>query len=89
MKSGVGKIANGISASLPSVGAWVEIIMAIQPTGRKKSLPSVGAWVEITMAQNYATNVRSLPSVGAWVEIKKFGRVVSQTSVAPFGGSVG
>jgi len=57
--------------SLPSVGAWVEIILDhVDEEDRVKSLPSVGAWVEIIQVIcDYLKCGKSLPSVGAWVEI--------------------
>ena len=59
------------SPSLPSRGAWIEILAVLASAGfGYKSLPSRGAWIEIGYRTvSYNKTVRSLPSRGAWIEI--------------------
>ena len=55
--------------SLPSRGAWIEIIGAGQDHPALGSLPSRGAWIEIIHYRHNLTPSKSLPSRGAWIEI--------------------
>ena len=65
---GVGQIP----PSLPSRGAWIEIIIRSScGEGTDESLPSRGAWIEIIFVATALATIASLPSRGAWIEIRK------------------
>ena len=55
--------------SLPSRGAWIEILAAAVPVISPLSLPSRGAWIEIPYYVSESMLEESLPSRGAWIEI--------------------
>ena len=74
--------------SLPSRGAWIEILKTGDDVRIGLSLPSRGAWIEIIKLFISDFERRSLPSRGAWIEIgplEWYGRV---SCVAPLAGSV-
>ena len=78
------------STSLPSRGAWIEIVCSLVSYGRDWSLPSRGAWIEIRSCSGVlASAVPSLPSRGAWIEIYATAHLPEQElRVAPLTGSV-
>ena len=55
--------------SLPSRGAWIEILLSRLINQAIQSLPSRGAWIEISIYKIISNNNKSLPSRGAWIEI--------------------
>ena len=56
--------------SLPSRGAWIEILQLWADTLADVSLPSRGAWIEILPGPpSRMMASASLPSRGAWIEI--------------------
>ena len=57
--------------SLPSRGAWIEILLTSQDVCEALSLPSRGAWIEIAIQEAERVGTLSLPSRGAWIEIVK------------------
>ncbi len=57
------------SQSLPSQGAWIEILFICTVFGLLPSLPSQGAWIEIAFTFSRRFFPKSLPSQGAWIEI--------------------
>ena len=74
--------------SLPSRGAWIEII-ALSVNGEAlKSLPSRGAWIEIILTSGKKPYLMSLPSRGAWIEIPVSRQPGGRRLVAPLTGSV-
>ena len=58
--------------SLPSRGAWIEILALDKVDKVGESLPSRGAWIEICYTYVTAKSRWSLPSRGAWIEIISF-----------------
>ena len=55
--------------SLPSRGAWIEMIVSLVNAEPSLSLPSRGAWIEMKSTRNLTIPSSSLPSRGAWIEI--------------------
>ena len=56
--------------SLPSGGAWIEMLSASSAGSANASLPSGGAWIEMTKSiRSSRRGSQSLPSGGAWIEI--------------------
>ena len=55
--------------SLPSRGAWIEILLTSQDVCEALSLPSRGAWIEIAIQEAERVGTLSIPSRGAWIEI--------------------
>ena len=82
--------ALGVQAalSLPSRGAWIEIVP--EPFGQPLhwSLPSRGAWIEIGVSLAFSVIVQSLPSRGAWIVITVLDGMGAVWIVAPLTGSV-
>ena len=76
------------SVSLPSRGAWIEIISTAALLTKIMSLPSRGAWIEIIRIPHAAVEDMSLPSRGAWIEIKATNSKGLAVGVAPLAGSV-
>ena len=58
-----------VCSSLPSRGAWIEMVQNRVDQSLLVSLPSRGAWIEILPITNTARVLKSLPSRGAWIEI--------------------
>ena len=58
--------------SLPSQGAWIEIVDFQNKKEASESLPSQGAWIEIFLISSHSSSNQSLPSQGAWIEISSF-----------------
>ena len=78
-----------LNESLPTRGAWIEILVAISLIFTTRSLPTRGAWIEIASAPNWALGyVRSLPTRGAWIEIVLAVKDGFYGDVAPHTGSV-
>ena len=65
---GVG-IGRAAEESLPSRGAWIEIVVSPRRPTSPWSLPSRGAWIEIGVVAGQIVPSLSLPSRGAWIEI--------------------
>ena len=76
--------------SLPSRGAWIEIVLFPVPVWLLcPSLPSRGAWIEIPTKREADTiAAESLPSRGAWIEIPTSAAAAYWDGVAPLTGSV-
>ena len=75
--------------SLPSRGAWIEIICKAESLiFEYRSLPSRGAWIEIGDGDQPAAYHKSLPSRGAWIEILSDRLKAGDSLVAPLTGSV-
>ena len=55
--------------SLPTRGAWIEIIRAAFQLVFQESLPTRGAWIEIAFFGLRFLRKGSLPTRGAWIEI--------------------
>ena len=55
--------------SLPSRGAWIEILASPGMRKHPWSLPSRGAWIEILYLACAWYPYASLPSRGAWIEM--------------------
>ena len=51
--------------SLPSRGAWIEIVARITVYSEPKSLPSRGAWIEITVYPPSPSGLRVAPLAGS------------------------
>ena len=74
--------------SLPSRGAWIEIVGVVDIECDTASLPSRGAWIEMNCRKSFFAMFRSLPSRGAWIEIDTLRAVARELAVAPLTGSV-
>ena len=73
--------------SLPSRGAWVEIVGGNYECTANQSLPSRGAWVEISGRGTSCIGKGSLPSRGAWVEISMAAMCLALTLSLPSRGA--
>ena len=56
-------------SSLPSRGAWIEMMLVMLRVSQCLSLPSRGAWIEIRCNTRRRALAGSLPSRGAWIEM--------------------
>ena len=75
--------------SLPSRGAWIEMLLRVADVSGIESLPSRGAWIEMIYPYYYKdSTLVSLPSRGAWIEIVATLTCVAAAVVAPLTGSV-
>ena len=77
-----------LQKSLPSRGAWIEIIRQRLLIVAQVSLPSRGAWIEIPPGCRSRRTPSSLPSRGAWIEISAQKAHPAGIAVAPLTGSV-
>ena len=59
-------------SSLPTRGAWIEIVSPSVASGNASSLPTRGAWIEIRPYLSRPDPLWSLPTRGAWIEILCF-----------------
>ena len=58
------------SASLPVLGAWIEMYLWQEMTAGNRSLPVRGAWIEMPTVTRQPPHMPvSLPVRGAWIEI--------------------
>ena len=74
--------------SLPTRGAWIEMLIEDNSLLRILSLPTRGAWIEMVMALSITRISMSLPTRGAWIEIIGDKIAPSKEGVAPHTGSV-
>ena len=89
MKSSVMPSPAALVRSLPTRGAWIEILYHIGAYNVDTSLPTRGAWIEIAVGGDYVGNgATSLPTRGAWIEISPFSGLSVGINVAPHTGSV-
>ena len=88
MKSVVSANYTKAGSSLPSRGAWIEIIIHYGHIRTLLSLPSRGAWIEISHKYKKEQDYKSLPSRGAWIEIDFVPLYDEENGVAPLAGSV-
>ena len=57
-------------SSLPTRGAWIEIITSLIASTIVWSLPTRGAWIEIFIFLRSCSKAEeSLPTRGAWIEM--------------------
>ena len=80
--------SKAVSLSLPSRGAWIEMLLSQLWIELFASLPSRGAWIEICIYSDCLSISRSLPSRGAWIEIFLLPVQHYSQVVAPLAGSV-
>ena len=60
------------SESLPTRGAWIEILLPVIASQTSiPSLPTRGAWIEIFWRSIVQILLRSLPTRGAWIEMPR------------------
>ena len=65
-------VLDGVEASLPVRGAWIEIPERPDAgRSREPSLPVRGAWIEINRVGLRLLEAQSLPVRGAWIEISR------------------
>ena len=85
----IGMKEKKIIMSLPSRGAWIEIIMvgAALPKTRCRS-PRGERGLKYREEAAHKDESGSLPSRGAWIEIYLFFRLTAFSLVAPLAGSV-
>ena len=74
--------------SLPTRGAWIEILYHIGAYNVDTSLPTRGAWIEIEPGSDIYVVRKSLPTRGAWIEILIAPKLLLGLVVAPHTGSV-
>ena len=75
--------------SLPTRGAWIEILPTVRAIPFGESLPTRGAWIEMPQVTASVVASESLPTRGAWIEIAFPSRIQKLIlSVAPHTGSV-
>ena len=55
--------------SLPTRGAWIEILCSRCFPLCVSSLPTRGAWIEISDIYYRGSRLQSLPTRGAWIEM--------------------
>ena len=77
--------ADGIR-SLPTRGAWIEILKSRTSSMRFLSLPTRGAWIEIRCRSGRERHAaKSLPTRGAWIEMSTARRRTWTRSRSPRG----
>ena len=58
-----------LRAVAPFTGAWIEIYVTKEVTGKILVAPFTGAWIEILVFGHYQTLILVAPFTGAWIEI--------------------